>query len=244
MSLLRLVLMTGLFLPLIAVAAPARAPHEAHQFYLPLAIQTSLNIGGLVVEGAGPAVGVSIHLRRFTVSGSVLTAATTTNAVGRYDFANVPRLPLGQVYAVMFVNSDPSRLLWWQTPRFEPAKSGPNVTVGTFSVAGLTQTVPDPSAVVSLPYTFHWTPRPGLPQDDYWFQISGSVGHSSGNLGYASSYQLASLPAGAACGPTTNYHWLISITWPDGSVGTQYNDRQVFINQPCAFNLRGALRLP
>jgi hypothetical protein len=112
--------------------------------------------------------------------------------------------------------------------------AGSVVNIGNFDIAEIVLSAPASGAMVSLPSTFQWVPRPATPSDSYEFDLYEDCDPPRQDcpfwwtdppLGYVGNYYLTSLPQGFA--PGTQYWWEIWVYAPDGGFGISYDARIV-----------------
>lgn len=181
-------------------------------------------IAGTVTEGGLPATGVRLGLILEADTTPVEIASTTTDAVGRYFFADPPTLGTGESYYVQFGPNevDPDRLYIWYGKYIHQYASDGLVAGGDFDIANIDLLAPPSGAEVDLPETFAWVPRDFV-VDNYEWVLSdpfGSAFWRSGNLGSAGSDTLTECPAGFVTGH--DYAWWVLVWGASDSYGESY----------------------
>ena len=203
-------------------AGAGQTPVDNFSVYLPLVGKPAYLIYGRVTDGGIGAAGVSLDLRYFDGSDWSTLVSTTTTSGGNYQFKDVPPLGTGEAYLVRYLNTiDQSRLGTWETRHLTGLTSGGMINLGSFDIANIALTAPIYGHETSLPRQFSWTRRPATQGDSYKFNLFDIYDYvpkfTSIPLGYANSYDLASLPAGFYnCNP---YYWAITVNSPDGGWG-------------------------
>lgn len=218
-ALLWLVLMASLAFQV--VPASGEGPAALDKFvYLPLVyVPPGGDLWGLVTDGGVPASGVPIDLWLYNGSVGSKLVTVTTNASGRYDFWRLPGLGAGQKYGVEYYNqNDPNHLFYWDTRDLTTYTANTSVNIGNFDIADIDLIAPASGMTVTLPYTFTWTPRPGVAGDNYEFNLydynNESLWFHTNGLGPVGTYQLPGLPAGFAL--NTRYVWEVWVYGPGG----------------------------
>jgi 5-hydroxyisourate hydrolase-like protein (transthyretin family) len=221
------------------------APQADPPLYLPLVGKLPNGVYGRVYDNGVAASGVSVMLLLYNGSVWSSIASTTTNLNGEYVFPGINTLSPGQKYVVAYNNPEhnSSRLWYWETRQLSEYTSGSAVNIGNFDIANLPLSLPLHNTLVSLPQTFSWTPRPASPTDSYVFDLFDYFDYvpnfSTAPLGYVSSYNLASLPAGFLnCIP---YTWGLTILGPDSSWGFPYYVRAVTLYNAAPSGIHGCV---
>jgi hypothetical protein len=197
-----------------------------YSLYLPLVVKNYRNLSGLGISGqvtyqGNPISSIPIELRFYNGSSNSLIATTTTQADGVYKFTSAPSLGSGQYYFALYRNVTNATASYVDTCRSSNLTSytaGNDVAGGSFDIANIPQVSPPNGANVALPYTFQWTPRAGVPSDNYRIEISKdnwSTWWSGPTLGYVSQYVLNSLPSELSL--NTQNKWDVAAFSPDGS---------------------------
>ncbi len=218
-----------------SVTANFTAPSLSRKVFVPMLVKPGVGgagINGRVLQNGSAAGGVPLDLFLYSASTSTLKASATTRADGTYAFTGMPSLGSGESYYVRFLNSaiTAGRLWLWETPLLTTYTAGSSVKFNDFDIGDVYKGSPESGAAVSLPAAFTWTRRTATPTDSYELDlIDQATGYylwwTNPALGYASSYQLASLPSGLSV--NTPYYWEIWIYSPDGGVGIGLYIRQV-----------------
>lgn len=194
--------------------------------FLPLIRLQPPGIYGYVTENGVPAIGVTLELRFWNGMSWSTRATTTTAPDGLYTFTNAPSLSPGQYYYVRYLNTTTAtRLYTWHTQTLRTYYTGASDYIGNFDIANVALVVPAPGAIVPLPTTFRWSPRPATASDSYEFDLfDPNTGDpyffTDPPLGYVGSYILGGLPPGFRTG--TAYVWNIWVYSPDGGYGISY----------------------
>ena len=201
--------------------------------FVPLVMKNctlGFSIYGRVTQNGSAASGVPLELFLNDGSSSSLIATVNTQSDGTYRFTDVPSLGSGQAYFVRYRNKagTPGRLWGWYTGWFRHY-TGCDLHAGDFDIADIELVSPADGAMVSLPRTFYWTPRPATPSDVYRFDLydpddGDPWWYTEPTLGYVGNYTLNSLPSGFS--PWTEYWWEIRVYGP-GGVGFSYEARAV-----------------
>jgi hypothetical protein len=191
------------------------------QAFLPLIARTIMGINGKVSINGVPADDVIMHLHLWNGSTwSVPTFAKTDN-FGIYRFTTASSLQEKQKYRVDYSNFiDPAHVNYCVNPNdITSYCAGTDLPGGDFDIANILQVSPPNGQTISLPFTFTWTPRTGVPTDNYVLEIwdnnstewwdSGSSG-----LGYTSQYTLNGFPSGLSAGKA--YSWGVGVHQPNG----------------------------
>lgn len=202
--------------------------------YIPAEIRSGtpnieqVGIQGTLTENGDPAVEVSLSLLADDGASTAEIATTATDAVGHYLFTNVPPLPSGTRYFVMFGpnESDPGRLYSWYGPYIDSFSGDRLVSGGDFDVADVPLLAPVSGSVVGVPVTFSWQPR-GLPGDEYtWFLFDqDSREYWLGDVVDTGSYTLDRLPSGVT--DNRDYLWWILVWSGPDSYGESFGLRAV-----------------
>jgi len=175
-------------------------------------------IHGRVTYQGNPIGGVTIDLRFFNGSSYSTIRTTTTQANGGYQFVSLPTLASGQQYSPLYSNSASSNYVAsCRGALFTSYVADTSVSGGNFDIANIPQVSPPTGATITLPYTFQWTKRSGVPSDSYKLEIwnDNDWWETLSPLGYVSSYTLNTLPSGLSFG--TPYQWDIVVnTTPTG----------------------------
>lgn len=220
----------------------AFAQNGEQKVYIPLAFKNPSpgRISGNITENGLPAGAAYVRLHKDGPDGYHFVAETFTFADGFYDFYEVPPLKGGEEYEVSFLNAfpaHPGRLLNYFTVRITALASNQQVLVPTFDVADVFLLSPSSSALVSLPTTFQWQPRPNSPTDTYVLAIFCSWDNGTQDesqlfetSGYVGSYQVTSLPDGFFAADSICF-WGVDIKSPDGSYGAGAESRSIGFQQ-------------
>ena len=194
-----------------------------YKLYLPLVLN-SRGINGRVTYQGNSISGIPVELRLWNGSSSSYSSMgfAYTQANGYYEFTNAPSLGSGQEYYVRYLNgTDASYVSFCGYKFLTSYTAGGTAAGGSFDIANIPQVSPV-NGVIGKPYTFQWTPRAGVPTDNYIFELwNNDIGWSSSNLGYVSQYILTSLPTGFSVG--TPYYWDLAVYNADDSVCWSYN---------------------
>ena len=181
-----------------------------YSVYLPLIrnYRPPSGIYGTVTDNGLPAAGVQLTLLR---SGYALST-TITEADGSFAFTSAPSLAAGQRYRVFYSGSpNPNHLGLWDTRSITTYATGSTVHIGDFDIANVELLTPTNAVSVTLPQTFQWTPRAGVPTDNYELaMLQDGNYYYSDPLGYASSFNLTTLPAGFTQGQSCI--WTVSVS--------------------------------
>jgi hypothetical protein len=182
-------------------------------------------IYGLVTQNGVPTAGITVTLQLREGSDTILVESVTTDANGNYSFLNAPTLGSGQRYFVFYPNAEnvASRLSFWAGFLIDGYTAGDEVPGTDFDIANITLVNPPPAAVVTLPTTFTWNPRPATPGDSYELNLIGdepededeTYFYTNPPLGYVNSYTLDTLPDTMVYDET--YAWTV---WAYGPGGT------------------------
>jgi hypothetical protein len=197
-----------------------------HLTYLPFVSTPPSSISGRVTLNGAPAAGVSMDLILYEGGTAIPRANTTTGPDGRYAFINPPGLSAGQLYYVLFLNSEETgdgRLAAWITRSLTSFSAGSNVEFGDFDIADISLVSPKPGDTVSLPTIFQWTLRAATPSDSYQLEVfdpNDPTEFYSPLLGYVDEYTLMSLPE--AFDPGHGYGWDVVVNSPDGGTGVSF----------------------
>jgi hypothetical protein len=180
---------------------------------------------GWVTYHGNPISGVTINLMFFNGSSTSAIRSTTTKADGSYQLVNLPTLIPGQQYYASFSNSASSDFVAACIGAiYSFYYAGTSMWGGDFDIANIPQISPPNGATITLPYTFQWTKRSGVPSDSYKLEIwSDNAWWNSDPLGfgYVSSYTMNTLPSGLSFG--TSYHWDVAVqTQPINGGGGSY----------------------
>ena len=201
------------------------------RIFMPLIQKPASGISGQVTLNGSPAGYIPLFLEFFDGSKWTDIDSTTSGSDGRYSFTGLPSLNPGELYTVVYFNDDStSGCLWVAGTRDVTSyTAGSAVDLGSLDIADIVLGSPHHGAVVGLPTTFRWTPRPATPTDSYVFylynfEIGGPEFVTDPELGYVSSYTLSGLPPGFSAG--VEYSWEVWLYGPDGSFGVsyEYND--------------------
>ncbi len=192
-------------------------------------------IAGKVMNGGAPLANGLIVLSDQGAPGSPAygTAYINTDQNGNYQFLDVPLLRPGHSYFIQFAYQGGNMLTLWKTPPFFELNRGDYITIPTFDVAELLLTDPAPDSVVTLPYTFRWTPRPGHPDEMYRFYIVDttlSKTFVSPELGHVGAYTLSAESITFYPEIPQKFQWYILISTPDGSTGRSLINNVNFTN--------------
>lgn len=178
----------------------------AYTTYLPLiAYIPPPGIYGRVFDQGDPAPGIPLALHYFDEAayGYGIYAQTTTDTQGRYRFSglpsNNPALPNLSFYWVSFNNAgNPDHLDYQSQNAVRGYVQGANVPGGDFEIADVARAAH--AETVTLPFTFHWTPRPAVPGESYSLNLYELCEQppcrqfTAWDLGYVDSYTLDELP--------------------------------------------------
>jgi hypothetical protein len=195
----------------------------------------SSGIMGRVLEKGSGVSGVALDLRFWNGSSWSTQLSTTSGSNGVYQFSGAPSLIVGQKYYVRYDNptNTTTRIGYWRSNDIEEYTAGTNYQVNDFDITNIALTSPAPDATVSLPRTFQWTVRSGVPTDSYeWDLFDPYDGDPSWwtypTLGYVGGYTLSGLPSGFY--PYVTYGWDVYAYGP-GGYGYSYYYREVtFLN--------------
>jgi len=166
-------------------------------------------IHGRVTYQGAPAAGIVIGLNY-----DLSSINTTTQADGTYYFSN---LTPGKYYQTAYDNDGnvPSYIRHCSGPTLAMYTAGARLAGGDLDIANILLISPPNGARISVPYTFRWTPRPGVPSDSYNLEIfdSGFTNvWDATSLGYVGQYTLNSLPPELSY-PVT-YAWRVWVGAP------------------------------
>ena len=209
---------------------------DQHFAYLPLLKKAcSAGICGRVTVSANAAQDTPLELRFFDGAKWSTRATTYTDERGYYAFTGMPGLAPGQRYYVRFYNNIglPSRLWIWGTRVLTSYSAGSNIPIGDFDIADITLWTPGDGAMITLPFTFDWTPRYATPSDTYEFNLYDPTDgdpyfFTDPPLGFVGTYVLKSLPPGFSSG--VQYVWEIWVYSPDGGYGISYDAYKVWFS--------------
>jgi hypothetical protein len=211
-------------LPVAGNAGPNNQPELSglagtYKLYLPLVLN-SKGINGQVTHQGNPIIGVPIELRFWNGASYSSMGIAYTKANGFYEFTSAPSLGSGQSYYVRYLNTSNATLVNYCGGRDLTSYTAGGIAAGgSFDIANIPQISPANGTNVALPYTFQWTPRAGVPSDNYIFEIWNpdfSYGWASPELGYVSQYTLNSLPS-SSFSLATAYYWDVGVVGADGS---------------------------
>jgi hypothetical protein len=183
-------------------------------------------IYGLVNQNGVPAAGITVTLQLRHGSNATPIRTMTTDASGNYAFLDAPTLGSGQQYFVFYPNAEnvASRLSYWAGFLIDTYTAGDEIPGADFDIANITLANPPPAAVVTLPTTFTWNPRPATPTDNYELNIIGDSKEDQGHtyfytnppLGYIGVYTLDTLQGEMVY--NESYGWTIWAYGPGGSL--------------------------
>jgi 5-hydroxyisourate hydrolase-like protein (transthyretin family) len=215
-----------------AEAAPAGqgGGPETYRVFLPAIYRTPGQISGRVTQNGANAANVPVSLRFYNGSAWSTLSTVNTDGNGNYFFNSPAALGANQKYQVIFENptQDPARLAWWGTRELITYTVGSQVVAGNFDIAEIALVAPDHGQQVGLPYSFRWTRRAGVPNDNYALRIyDGDFNplYVSAYVGYTETFTLTSLPAGFS--PNTPYNWDVILLSADGGTGVSRQARSV-----------------
>jgi hypothetical protein len=199
-----------------------------YKLYLPL-VMVSRGINGRVTNQGNPinSIPIQLWLNNGGSSWSSMGYAYT-QADGFYEFTSAPSLGSGQFYQIEYYNTTSPTYVNVCYKNLSSYTAGNIAAGGSFDIANIPQVSPANGANVALPYTFQWTPRAGVPTDNYSLEFWNSTnGWSSPTLGYVSQYTLTSLPTNLSRG--TIYYWDVAAIGADGSVCWSYDQNRKVI---------------
>ncbi|MDQ3928655.1 MAG: hypothetical protein M3328_05855 [Chloroflexota bacterium] len=154
--------------------------------------QQAGGISGTVTLGAEGAEGVTVELRQHANSGAeTLLASTTTDASGRYVFANQPSAPGDAFYYIQF-QGGPGTLASWRTFPIIYL-TGTDFTVPTVDLSDVVLVEPAAGATVSPGSTIKWKARRAGETYRLYIYASGQGDKpvvDSGSLGGGTEYTL------------------------------------------------------
>ena len=197
----------------------------------PVVVPVTQGIQGSVTLNGIPIANILLDLAFYNGASWSAIATTATNAEGIYLFENPPSLGGGQMYSVIYQNTEatPGRLWIWATQALSSYSAGTSVEMGNFDIAEIALVSPPNGAYIGLPFTFHWAPRLATPTDSYEFNLydldDGFPYYYSPMLGHAGSYTLTGLPGGFVM--DYPYVWEIWVYSPNGGIGISYEARYV-----------------
>jgi hypothetical protein len=148
-------------------------------------------IHGRVTYQGAPAAGIVVDLLY-----DLSLIHTTTQADGTYYFSN---LTPGTFYHVDYDNESnvPTYIRHCSGSNLPAYTSGARQVGSDYDIANIVLQSPPSGATIAVPYTFKWTPRPGVPSDSYSLEIF-DAGYTNvwnaRDLGYVGQYTLNSLP--------------------------------------------------
>ncbi len=148
-------------------------------------------IHGRVTYQGAPAAGIVVDLLY-----DLSSISMTTQADGTYYFSN---LTSGKFYHVDYENAGnvPRYIEHCSGPTLPAYTSGTRLVGSDYDIANIVLQSPPNGATIAMPYTFRWTPRLGVPSDNYNLEIfdSGFANVWDATLlGYVGQYTLSSLP--------------------------------------------------
>lgn len=192
--------------------------------YLPMMFNPPTTIAGKVMNGASHEVNGLVALMDQAGPGTsaYMVANVRTDSAGAYRFSDVPLLRPGHSYFVRFIYQNSNTLFRWETAPIFELNRGQTVILPTFDVAPVILTDPAADSVVTLPYTFRWTPRAGHPDEMYTFYIvdtSLNRTFASPNLGHAGEYSLSAESLTFFPDIPQQFSWYVEINMADGSKG-------------------------
>jgi hypothetical protein len=200
----------------------ATAPPQGNLLgYLPMVVSQHQPRGiyGRVTENNMIISNVTINLRLHDGLDWTTVATTTTNANGEYYFLDMPALAPDHIYNILYVNpeNDPDRVISWIGYLITDYAAGADALGADIDIADIPPANPPSGAVVGLPATFTWHPRP-IPTDSYEFELFAAGGvpyfYSNPALGYVNNYTLTALPPGFQY--NTPYFWSLVAYGPGG----------------------------
>jgi hypothetical protein len=200
-----------------------------------------LGIYGHVTRNGANASSEDLELRYYDGASWTTRATTTTAADGSYNFLGVPNLTSGQQYYVRFWNDEAAsnRIYFWGTAVLT-AYNGEDVHIGDFDIADITKVAPGDGATTSLPKTFLWIMRSGVPTDNYelnLFNPADSDIYWYMTVGHIASFVLNCVPANFSTG--TTYGWYMGVYSPDGGYGYTTFREVTFNSNPACNGIRG-----
>jgi hypothetical protein len=217
---------------------PTGTPTNRHA-YLPIMDRNYpiMGINGKVTINGAPGANIRVGLL-ITTNGSPwqLHTSTRTDSLGIYRLNNAASLQVNQKYAAYFDNyTDPTFAVFCGGKSFSTYTAGTDVFGGDFEIANIPQLLPANGQTISLPFTFSWAPRAGLPSDNYGFEIwdkNGSALWDTGpnGLGYINQYTLSGIPAGFSAGKV--YYWDVIAFGKNGERCYSYDQNRTVIFAP------------
>lgn len=203
---------------------------------------------GTVTENGRPLAGVPIVL--YYDNGYRVTRINTlTERDGTYHFRNLPALPAGHTYSVVYPNyeGDPERLAYWICRSPEGYQAGAEVEVCSFDVAAVAIAAPAHASVVKPAVIFAWEVR-DVAGDEYQLRLYSrdeqTVWHSDPLED--GTYTLAEVPASAGFENAVDYQWDVVISTETG-YGISHYYRQITFStraQESKSNEPGAVQYP
>jgi photosystem II stability/assembly factor-like uncharacterized protein len=153
---------------------------------------------GTVTEGGRAVANVPIVL--YYDNGYRVTRINTlTERDGTYRFRNLPDLPAGHTYSVVYPNyeGDTDRLAYWICRSPAGYAAGEEVEVCAFDVAAVTLKAPAHESVVESSVTFSWAGR-DVAEDEYYVRVQSRDGRSvwRSDALARETYALDALPEG------------------------------------------------
>lgn len=160
--------------------------------------------------------GINLKLYRRFNSQWTEVATGATDGQGRYQFTGAASLTTGQIYRVVFHNSDNNNdtrfVRSWDSLDITSYTAGTSVVGGDFDIANVTHGDPNTTTPRSLPITFNWTPR-GVSGDVYYLEIFDPADFDpdwvSDESTTSGSYTLTNKPAVLSF--NTAYKWEVVI---------------------------------
>ena len=229
--------------------APASGSSGGERLVLSIAIRLTTfptppppgtpGIHGRVLQNGSPAAGVALKLYLYQTASQTSTylRSIKTGADGAYLFADVPSLGTGQYYYVFFENrspvTNPNQVYYWHTPYLPNFVTGEDFQYADFDIQGLSLTYPADQASTSLPVTFTWQGRVGVPNDSFEFYLFNPAAPSAApttSLGHTFTH-LVEFPLPSPFTFNTPYDWFIMVRSPDLGWGpSAYANQVTFIH--------------
>jgi len=192
-------------------------------------IDPNKGIYGRITYNNDPISGVTLNLHLLGTYQERIVAFTRTDDQGNYRFTNIPTLPIGATYRVVFgPNLDDNRFVtYWFGPGISSYITGQTRHGGDFDIADVKMIAPQPGVTRTLPVRFSWHKRV-FRQDSYKLTIFDPISSDSwitNDLGYTEEFTLYSLAQGMQYGKV--YGWYPTIMNGDDSYGLPFHYREI-----------------
>jgi hypothetical protein len=179
--------------------------------------------GRVTYRGSGIG-GIKLALFRYAGDQDLETKTTTTRSDGTYLFTDVPSLPSGWTYYVLYENENDDRYLWfWAGKDISPYAQGARVHGGDFDIEDIELQSPEPEVEVGVPVTFRWRNR-DVTGENYHLVIfeekQGGKGWIWRNLGDVGETTVTNLPPEISAGAP--YGWSVRVSTEPTTMGSAY----------------------